>query len=111
MGIKRLSTSSTRNSPSAVRLSLHGQSAPGGPSLPLPAWTGNACRGTALGSAGGWPARSRAGVDGAGPGATVACPRRARSPLLDHHSPDLDAPTLTARRDAFLSAALTQRNA
>jgi aminoglycoside phosphotransferase (APT) family kinase protein len=28
-------------------------------------------------------------------------------PVLDHHRPDLDAPTLTVRRDAFLSAALT----
>jgi aminoglycoside phosphotransferase (APT) family kinase protein len=32
-------------------------------------------------------------------------------PLLDHHRPDLDACILTARRDAFLSAALTQLNA
>lgn len=32
-------------------------------------------------------------------------------PLLDHHRPDLDAPMLTARRDAFLSAALTQLDA
>jgi len=29
-------------------------------------------------------------------------------PLLDHGRPDLDAPTLTTRRDAFLSAALNQ---
>ncbi len=32
-------------------------------------------------------------------------------PLLDHYRPDLDARILTARRDAFLSAALTQLNA
>jgi hypothetical protein len=32
-------------------------------------------------------------------------------PLLDHHRADLDARTLTARRDAFLSAALTQLDA
>jgi hypothetical protein len=31
-------------------------------------------------------------------------------PLLDHHRPDLDARILTARRDAFLSAALSQLN-
>lgn len=32
-------------------------------------------------------------------------------PLLDHHRSDLDAPTLTARRDAFLSAALASLDA
>ena len=32
-------------------------------------------------------------------------------PLLDHHRPDLDARILTARRDAFLRAALSQLDA
>lgn len=39
---------------------------------------------------------------------TVGDMAQCMPPLLDHHRPDLDARTLTARRDAFLSAALTQ---
>jgi aminoglycoside phosphotransferase (APT) family kinase protein len=39
---------------------------------------------------------------------TVGDMAQCMPPLLDHHRADLDARTLTARRDAFLSAALTQ---
>ena len=42
---------------------------------------------------------------------TVGDMAQCMPPLLDHHRPDLDAPTLTTRRDAFLSAALTQLDA
>ncbi|MGA8729451.1 MAG: hypothetical protein WB608_11930 [Terracidiphilus sp.] len=42
---------------------------------------------------------------------TVGDMAQCMPPLLDHHRPDLDAPILTARRDAFLSAALTQLDA
>lgn len=39
---------------------------------------------------------------------TVGDMAQCMPPLLDHHRPDLDARTLTARREAFLSAALTR---
>ena len=39
---------------------------------------------------------------------TVGDMAQCMPPLLDHHRPDLDARTLTARRDAFLSAVLTR---
>jgi aminoglycoside phosphotransferase (APT) family kinase protein len=39
---------------------------------------------------------------------TVGDMAQCLQPLLDHHRPDLDAPTLTARRDAFLDNALNQ---
>jgi aminoglycoside phosphotransferase (APT) family kinase protein len=39
---------------------------------------------------------------------TVGDMAKCMPPLLDHHRADLDAPVLTARRDAFLRAALTQ---
>jgi aminoglycoside phosphotransferase (APT) family kinase protein len=42
---------------------------------------------------------------------TVGDMARCMPPLPDHHRPDLDARTLTARRDAFLSAALAQLDA
>jgi aminoglycoside phosphotransferase (APT) family kinase protein len=42
---------------------------------------------------------------------TVGDMAQCMPPLADHHRPDLDAPILTARRDAFLRAALTQLDA
>jgi hypothetical protein len=42
---------------------------------------------------------------------TVGDMARCMPPLADHHRPDLGAPVLTVRRDAFLRAALTQAGA
>jgi aminoglycoside phosphotransferase (APT) family kinase protein len=42
---------------------------------------------------------------------TVGDMAQCMPPLPDHHRSDLDAPTLTARRDAFLSTALTNLDA
>ena len=42
---------------------------------------------------------------------TVGDMAQCMPPLLDHHRSDLDAPILTARRDAFLSAALASVDA